>query len=672
MKRLFFRRPTQEQQVATGRTGSSATATRGLLHNYLHRYFALVLFVLLACGALLYTAGAARNPPGCYIDESSISYNAYTISQTGRDEFDNRWPLFFRAFGDYKNPVHVYLLATLYKLTGPGIIAARLLSVAFILCAAWLLGLLAHRISQREDVALFVTASALITPWFFELGRVVLEVSLYPLMLALFLLCVERASLKERWSPFDATKLAATLALLTYTYSIGRLLAPLLAFGLIIFATRARRAGLLLAWFLYALALLPMLVFAKLHPGALTGRFSIITYLSTQSSYTETAREFVRHYFGNLNVWRLLVSGDPNTDQLTHVSGTPHLLFATFLLAAAGAWLVLRRQRDDAWWRFIFYGLAASVVPASLTNEYTHMLRLIALPVFLFVLAVPAVKWLCEGAEQQQQARRAAVIIARAALVSLIALTLLQGALFQWQYQQAARSTWRRHLFDADYPRVILATALARPERPIYIADALAIPGYIQAYWRATLEGVPLQTFARLRADESPPPGALVITTEENCPRCQILSATPPYTLYLAGGAPRPRVPLRDESFRAAITVNSAPNVWHAGAREDLRVIVTNLSEETWQARERSGGEFQVSLGNHWLDADERAEIIHDDGRAALLADLMPGDSVELKLPVNTPRTPGDYVLELDMLQEGVSWFSLKGSRTARLRVRVE
>jgi hypothetical protein len=39
---------------------------------------------------------------------------------------------------------------------------------------------------------------------------------------------------------------------------------------------------------------------------------------------------------------------------------------------------------------------------------------------------------------------------------------------------------------------------------------------------------------------------------------------------------------------------------------------------------------------------------------------------------VNAPTIPGDYFLELDMLQEGVSWFGLHGSPTLRVPIRVE
>ena len=191
--------------------------------------------------------------------------------------------------------------------------------------------------------------------------------------------------------------------LLTYTYSIGRLLAPLLALGLVIFATRQRWSGILRTWAIYLLTLVPMIVFQRRHAEALTGRFKLISYIKPESSVTEIGWEFIKHYVANLNPVKLLVSGDPNIYQVAHVSGTPAMLAATMLLAIMGAWLVLRHHRDKAWWRFVLYGLVASIVPASLTADYFHMLRLAALPVFLLVLAVPAFAWLCELSERRRE-----------------------------------------------------------------------------------------------------------------------------------------------------------------------------------------------------------------------------------------------------------------------------
>jgi 4-amino-4-deoxy-L-arabinose transferase-like glycosyltransferase len=476
--------------------------------------------------ALLYLAGVPDNPPGFHLDESSVSYNAHAIAQTGRDEHGTPWPLFFRAFGDYKNPVYIYLLAGLFKLAGPSIWAGRLLSALAGMSAALLLGLLALGIARRRDVAILATLSALLTPWLFETSRVVMEVALYPLILALFLLCLHRVSAKAKWSYTDIASLAITLALLTYTYSIGRLLAPLLAFGLVLFVTRQRWMSVLQAWGAYLLTLLPMFLFNRHHPGALTGRFKLITYITPQSSYGEIVLGFIRHFVGNLNVWRLIVSGDPNPDQVVHLSGTPHMLAATLAFAVIGGCLVLRQQRRSAWWRFIFYGLVVSVVPASLTEDFSHMLRLVALPVFLLVLSVPAYVWLIERAKLRRGWR---VLFA-----SLLALALLQGAFFQWQFRRSANTPRRLHLFDAEYPRLIFAQAVAHPSRPIYLADAPAIPGYIQAYWYATLRGIEPSQFVRLSPAETPPAGAVVISTEEDCPRCDIIAISEPYTLYIA------------------------------------------------------------------------------------------------------------------------------------------
>src|SRR5437763_11823660 len=157
--------------------------------TFLRRHrVALAFLFLLAGGIFVYGRHVTTNPRGFFIDESSIAYNAYLISRTGHDEHGQAWPLYFRAFGEYKNPTYIYLLAAIFRLTGPSVLAARLLSVTAGLITALMLGLLSFRLTRRRDVALIVMGSALLTPWVFELSRVVPEVSIYPLVLSLFLL----------------------------------------------------------------------------------------------------------------------------------------------------------------------------------------------------------------------------------------------------------------------------------------------------------------------------------------------------------------------------------------------------------------------------------------------------------------------------------------------------
>lgn len=623
--------------------------------------FPLLFAIVLVLGATLYTFRVTRNPAGFFIDESSVAYNAYTISQNGQDEFGNSWPLFFRAFGDYKNPVHVYLLAALFKLTGPSILTARMLGAIAGCGNALLLGLLAARLSHRREVALLVAVSALLTPWLFELSRVAFEVALYPLVATLFLLSVQRAATKPRWSWFDVGCLTSTLLLLTYTYSIGRLLAPLLALGLVIFATRARWPGILRTWAIYILTLLPMIFFQRRHADALTGRFKLISYIKPPSSVAEIIREFAKHYLANLSPIKLLISGDPNIYQVAHVPGTPAMLAATLLLALMGGWIVLRHRRERAWWCFILFALAAAIVPASLTADDFHMLRLAAVPVVLLVLAVPAFSWLCEIGDERPKVR--------VALALVLFLTLLQGAFFQWQYHQSVSLPWRRHLFDADYPAKIFDNAVANPARPIYLADAMTTP-YIQAYWYATLKGVPLSELVRLAPEASPPPNALVISTEESCAHPHVLAQTDPYTLYIADDHPRSRAPLPDSAFRADLTALGSPATVPKGEMLKLSVQIRNASDTVWPGCERSAGKFQISVGSHWLNANGQVAS-KEEGRRQLPADIAPGQQIILPFMVVAPPQPGDYVLELDLLQEGVSWFRGKGSQAYHIRITV-
>src|SRR5262249_40983300 len=138
------------------------------------------------------------------------------------------------------------------------------------------------------------------------------------------------------------------------------------------------------------------------------------------------------------------------------------------------------------------------------------------------ILNIPAVAWLSEVQNWR-----------RIALVVLAVLIVAQGALFQWRFSADARSPRRLHLFDTGYPG-LLQRALVDGRRPIYLADAYGIPGYIQAFWYATVMNVPLSNFNHLPVESAPPSGFLVISTKPPCTKCEILGESPPYTLFVA------------------------------------------------------------------------------------------------------------------------------------------
>jgi hypothetical protein len=299
------------------------------------------------------------------------------------------------------------------------------------------------------------------------------------------------------------------------------------------------------------------------------------------------------------------------------------------------------------------FGLAVSVVPASLTLDYFHMLRLVPMLIFLLLLMTPALGKLSTNGQRRWP---------KPVLAVLMLLTLVQGAAFQWRYHAGAGSPWRLHLFDAAFPRVIFAPALAQPSRPIYLADP-APTAYIQSYWYAVLNNVPASDFVLLKIDESPPMGAAVISTEMGCDRPQVLAQTEPYTLYLVDRQPRPRFPLPESAMRAEISVPDLPAITKAGEKFRIKVHVKNVGDAVWQGCERNAGTMQVSLGGRWLNSAGQT-FSREEGRTPLPADIAPSQAADLIWTIDAPEQPGEYVLELDMLQEGVAWFGLKGSQT--------
>jgi hypothetical protein len=134
--------------------------------------------------------------------------------------------------------------------------------------------------------------------------------------------------------------------------------------------------------------------------------------------------------------------------------------------------------------------------------------------------------------------------------------------------------------------------------------------------------------------------------------------------------AARPSAPLPDNGFRATLNVANPPARLAPGETATLTVKVKNASDVAWPLGGRPGdGFFQVNLGDHWKDAEGKEVKV--DERIAMPHAVGPGEEVERLLVVKAPDKPGDYVLELDVVQEGVAWFSQKGSQPLKLNVKV-
>ncbi|MDH4176438.1 MAG: hypothetical protein OEV72_02580, partial [Thermoleophilia bacterium] len=336
----------------------------------------------------------------------------------------------------------------------------------------------------------------------FELGRVAFEVSMVPLLMCLVLLGVERASRFDRWSPVTALPVSAALGVLTYAYAGGRALAPLLAGALVVILGRRRWHWVLTAWLGFAVTQIPLLLYLGAHPGALTRRFDATTFVTDDMTPGEVVGRGIVNYLQDLQVWHYVTSGD--VKPYVHTPGTGALLGASLGLSVAGLVLVLARKRSDPFWRFAVVALAVSPIPAALTIDRFHAIRLVSFVVMLVVVAIPAVAFLIDAAAHAVWARALAAVLAVAGTV--------QFALFVDDF--TTNGPLRTIPFEAGIPQV-LDRAWAGGGT-VYIDYDDRAPQAL-ARWYALVQGIDRSRVVRLADGGVPPSGAIAFGREQEC-----------------------------------------------------------------------------------------------------------------------------------------------------------
>lgn len=144
-------------------------------------------------------------------DEVSLGYNAYSLVQTGHDEWGVALPNIFRAFGDYKLPTYIYMTVLWPMLP-------RLTSFIAGVLAILVSYLLARKIFGRE-VGILTAFLVAVSPWTVFLSRIAVEANLGFLIITLGMCC------------FVYKKYLAAgifLGLSAWTYNSARIFSPLI------------------------------------------------------------------------------------------------------------------------------------------------------------------------------------------------------------------------------------------------------------------------------------------------------------------------------------------------------------------------------------------------------------------------------------------------------------
>lgn len=334
------------------------------------------ILLLLICVFFLLTRlyKIVEIPPAVYWDEASIGYNAYSISQSGKDEWGKFLPIHFRAFGEFKLPVYIYATVLTTKLFGLSEFSVRLPAVLFSLGVVILTFLLARKLSDNLEIGLLSSFFVSISPWFFIFSRTGYEATAGLMFYLLAIYFFLRANGNANYILVSVT----SFILSAYSYNSFRFLIPFTFLILIMYDFKKLRhfsrkdfLPILLSLTILIISIIPIYRLYRFDAGA-----------SRLQAIGGTSVTFITNYLAHFSPDFLLL-GDKNPRSQQPGFGQIYPLELPFLIL--GFIYILKRKSKQVFLLLALLMLAP--VPAAITRESPHALRAIAVVPFIHILS---------------------------------------------------------------------------------------------------------------------------------------------------------------------------------------------------------------------------------------------------------------------------------------------
>lgn len=360
------------------------------------KYLLIIVFCL---AFILRFWQLGNNPPALYQDETAIGYNAYSILQTGKDEYGKSFPLYFKSFGDWKLPVYIYSTIIPIKLFGLNSFSVRFPSALAGFLTVIVFYFYLKNLTKDENLPLAAAFLLTINPWHLHYSRATFEVSLC----LLFFLCGAffLHLFFEREKKFGLVLASLFFLLALYSYNLTRLLAPVfLVMFLIFYRQKLKKISLpnlVLTSVISLLFLLPFLLTFFSGGGVSSARGTLFfssgtiqaPILEFRSYLVNLPVIFNRLFFNQivLNFWQYLVnfvsyfsvnfffiSGSLHGNHGIGNFGQFYLLELSLMIA--GLINLAGQVRQKMRWPVIFFFWSLlTIAVAALTREVPHATR---------------------------------------------------------------------------------------------------------------------------------------------------------------------------------------------------------------------------------------------------------------------------------------------------------
>jgi len=419
------------------------------------RFFQPKFLLVLICAFFLITRvyKIAEIPPSLYWDEASIGYNAYSIAETGKDEWGESFPLHFRAFGEFKLPVYIYSVVPFVKIFGLNEFSVRFPSVLFSLGIVILTYILAKKLSNNAFVGLFSSFFITISPWFFIFSRTGYE-AMAGLMFYLLAIYFFRDYNKNIWYILLSV---LGFILSAYSYNSFRIIAPLTILILVLFEIRNLKSvlkkgilPLILSVIILIISIIPVYRLYVYDAGG--SRLQVIGATKTT---------FIKNYISHFSPDFLLFSGDRN---LRSQQGSFGQIFLPELILLLLGFISIINRKSRSGFLALFL-LLIGPIPAAVTRESPHALRAISMIPFISIISAEEISFLGKIIKQKFIFHLMIIIIFLGFFINYF-LNFLDSYPVQsskdWQYPYKKVFTDFQDNFRK-YDRIIISDEYAQP-----------------------------------------------------------------------------------------------------------------------------------------------------------------------------------------------------------------
>lgn len=288
----------------------------------------IILLLCIGISVLLHIYKRSEVPACMNADEAAFAYNAYSLLQTGADEYGKHLPLRLQSFDDYKLPLYSYLSIPFIKLLGTTESAIRMLNILVGILFVPLVYLISRELFDKKVFSYIATILTATSLWVYILTRHAHEAPLA----ALSILIGWYALLHFIRSKNALMLLVANIffVLSTFAYHTGRIFLVffILYQAYLLFKTMPKKASTAFFALVLVVSLVTPFAVDRMYGASRVQNLLFYKRAGFQARLdeylhehpirlihnkgTESAREITNRYLAQLSTEFFLISGDHN------------------------------------------------------------------------------------------------------------------------------------------------------------------------------------------------------------------------------------------------------------------------------------------------------------------------------------------------------------------------